>query len=119
MTGGMARDLVAKHSNWDVLESVYVFCFDIGRAWQTFADQPKVKWIFNIEDALYEKLADDLSLLLTQTRIALAEIDDRNQVRTYYEEAKRLLSLPMKHLNDEEKRQRITEIDARMDQLIA
>lgn len=119
MTGGMARELVPKHSNSNVLECVYVFCFDVGRARQNFADQPKVKGIFNIEEALYEKIVEDLSILLTKTGIALAEIDDRNQARIHYEEAKRLLSLPIKDLKDEEKRSRLAELDVRMDQLLA
>ena len=119
MTGGMARELVPRHSNSNVLESVYIFCFDIGRAREAVGNEPKVKGIFNIEDALYEKMADDLATSFVQTGVALAQLDQRNEARAYYQEAKRLLSLPMNHVKDDEKRRRLEELDARLDQLIA
>ncbi|CAF1344252.1 unnamed protein product [Rotaria magnacalcarata] len=118
MSGGMSRLLVPKHSNLGALHTVYVFCADIERARTSMADETKVKGIFNIEDALYEQMADDLSKLLVEEGIALAQLDERSLARSHYEEAKRLLSTQAKNVSSDDEKARMEEIDVRLDQLL-
>ncbi|CAF2393966.1 unnamed protein product [Rotaria sp. Silwood2] len=119
MSGGMSRLLVPKFSHLAALHTVYVFCVDIERAKKSMEDEIKVKGIFNIEDDLYEKMADDLSKLLIEEGIALAQLDERSLARLHYEEAKRLLSTQAKLTDVDEEKTRIEEIDIRLDQLLA
>ncbi|CAF0765909.1 unnamed protein product [Rotaria sp. Silwood1] len=118
MSGGMSRLLVPKLSHLAALHTVYVFCVDIERAKQSMEDEIKVKGIFNIEDDVYETMADDLSKLLVEEGIALAQLDERNLARLNYEEAKRLLSTQAKKVSLDEEKARIEEIDIRLDQLL-
>jgi hypothetical protein len=118
MSGGMSRLLVSKHSHLTALHIIYVFCADIERARQSMADEIKVKGIFNIEDDLYEQMADDLSKILVEDGIALAQLDKRSAARLNYEEAKRLLTTQANKVKDDEKKARIEEIDVRIDQLL-
>jgi hypothetical protein len=118
MSGGMSRLLVPKHSHLAALHTVYVFCADMERARQSMADKIKVKGIFNIEDDLYEQMADDLAKILVEDGIALAQSDQRSEARLNYEEAKRLLSTQANRVKDDEKKARIEEIDVRIDQLL-
>jgi hypothetical protein len=118
MSGGMSRLLIPKHSHHIPFHSAYVFCADMERARQSMADEIKVKGIFNIEDDLYEQMADDLSKILLEDGIALAQLDERSVARQTYEEAKRLLSTQAKRVKDDEKKARIEEIDGRIDQLL-
>ncbi len=108
MSGGMSRLLVPKHSHLAALHTVYVFCADMERARQSMADKIKVKGIFNIEDDLYEQMADDLAKILVEDGIALAQSDQRSEARLNYEEAKRLLSTQANRVKD----------DVRIDQLL-
>lgn len=119
MSGGMSRLLVPKHSHIPALHTVYVFCVNMERAKESMADEIKVKGIFNIEDALYEQMADDLAKLLVEDGIAYAQVDQRSVARVNYEEAKRLLNTQANRVKDEEKKQRLEEIDIRIDQLLA
>ena len=63
-------------------------------------------------------MADDLSKLLLEEGIALAQKDERSAARVNYEEAKRLLSTQAKRVNEDEKKARLDEIDVRLDQLL-
>lgn len=119
MSGGISRLLVPTHSHLAALHTVYVFCADMERARESMADKIKVKGIFTIEDDLYDQMADDLAKLLVEEGIAYAQLDQRSVARLNYEEAKRLLSTQANRLKDEEKKERIEEIDARIDQLLA
>ncbi|CAF0859014.1 unnamed protein product [Rotaria sordida] len=118
MSGGMSRLLVPRLSYLPALHIVYIFCVDIERAKQSMANEIKVKGIFNIEDDLYETMADDLAKLLVEDGIALAKIDERNLARLNYQEAKRLLSTQAKNVSLDETKARIEEIDMRLDQLL-
>jgi hypothetical protein len=118
MSGGMSRLLVSKHSHLTALHTIYVFCADIERARQLMENEIKVKGIFNIEDDLYEQMADDLAKILLEDGIALAQVDERSVARLNYEEAKRLLSTQANRVQDDEKKARIEEIDIRIDQLL-
>jgi hypothetical protein len=119
MSGGMSRLLIPKHSHLAALHSAYVFCADIERAQQSMENETKVKGIFNIEDALYEQMADDLSKLLVEEGIKLAQVDERSLARSNYEEARRLLSTQATRVKADEQKARLEEIDARIDQLFA
>ena len=119
MSGGMSRLLVPKYSNLVILHSIYVFCADVELARMSMANEIKVKGIFNIEDDLYEQMADNLSKLLVEEGIALANLDERNLAKLNYKEAKRLLSTQARIVNQDEKKARIEEIDNRLDQLLA
>ena len=118
MSGGMSRLLISKHSHLPALHTAYVFCVDTERARKSMEDEPKVKGIFNIEDILYEQMADDLSKLLVEEGIALAQRDERSAARVNYEEAKRLLSTQAKKVDEDDKKTRLEEIDVRIDQLL-
>ena len=118
MSGGMSRLLVPKHSHLANLHSIYIFCMDIERAQQAMGNEVKVKGIFNIEDNLYEQMADDLSKLLVEEGIALAQLDERSAARLNYEEAKRLLSTHAGKVEEVEGKRRLEEIDVRLDQLL-
>jgi hypothetical protein len=118
MSGGMSRLLIPKHSYLPALHFAYVFCADIDRAREAMANETKVKGIFTIEDDVYEQMADDLSKLLVEQGIALAQVDERSLARLNYEEAKRLLSTQAKRLKEDERKARLEEIDVRLDQLL-
>jgi hypothetical protein len=118
MSGGMSRLLVSKSSHLPALHTVYVFCADIERGRTSMAGEKKVKGVFNIEDILYEQMADDLSKLLVEEGIALAQRDERSVARLNYEEAKRLLNTQAKQVEEDERKVRSDEIDARLDQLL-
>jgi hypothetical protein len=117
MSGGMSRLLIPQHSHHAAFHSAYVFCVDTERAQKAMADEIKVKGIFNIEDDLYDQMADDLAKILLEDGIALARLDQRSLARQNYEEAKRLISTQANRLKDEEKKARLAEINGRIDQL--
>ena len=119
MSGGMSRLLVPKLSHHAILESVYVFCADIDLARQALANENKVKGIFNIEDDLYDQMADDLAKLFLQDGIHLAQQDQRSLAKVKYEEAKRLLTSHAQRIEQNERRERLEELDGRIDQLLA
>ena len=117
MSGGMSRLLVPQHSHHATFHSAYVFCVDIERGRKAMDGEVKVKGVFNIEDDLYEQMADDLAKVLLEDGIALAKLDQRTVARQNYEEAKRLISTQANRLKDDEKKGRLAEIDGRLDQL--
>lgn len=119
MSGGMSRLLVSKLSHHVILHSVYVFCADVDLARQTLANQTKVKGIFNIEDDLYDQMANDLAKWFLEDGIALARLDQRSLARVKYEESKRLLTSQVNRIEENEKKARLEELDGRIDQLLA
>lgn len=118
MSGGMSRVLVPQYSHHAAFHSVYVFCVDIDRARQSMEGEVKLKGIFNIEDDLYDQMADDLARILIDDGVAMARVDERNSARQNYEEAKRLISTQANKLKDTEKQIRLEEINGRIDQLL-
>lgn len=119
MSGGMSRLLVPQCSDIATLHSFYVFCVDIDGAQKAMEGRTKVKGIFNIEDDLYEQMADDLSKLLVEEGVQLTRLDERAAARLNFEEAKRLLNTEANKVSATEKQERIDEIHARIDQLFA
>lgn len=118
MSGGMSRLLVPQYSHYSAFHSVYVFCVDIDRAKQSLDGEVKVKGIFNIEDDLYDQMAEDLARILLDDGVALAQVDERSVARQNYEEAKRLITTQANKLKDTEKQTRLEEINGRIDQLL-
>lgn len=119
MSGSMTRLLLPVFARHGALQSVYVFCADIDGARQATQGEPKVKGIFTVEDELYEQMASDLARFLLEEGLAFAQLDERSLARRNYEEAKRLITMEAKNLEEYEKRARIVEIDGRLDQLLA
>ena len=118
MSGGMSRLLVPQHSHRQAFHSFYIFCVDIDRARQSLGNEVKLKGIFNIEEDLYDQMADDLARILLDDGLNFARLDERSLARRNYEEAKRLISTQANKLNEAEKQQRLEEIDGRIDQLL-
>ena len=118
MSGGMSRLLVPLHAHRQAFDSFYVFCVDIDRARQSLGDAVKLKGIFNIEDDLYDQMADDLARILLDDGFAFARVDERSLARQNYEEAKRLIRTQANKLKEAEKEKRLEEIDGRIDQLL-
>lgn len=118
MSGGMSRQIAPLYSHRQAFHSFYVFCVDIDRARQALDGEVKLKGIFNIEDDLYDQMADDLARILLDDGLTLARVDERGLARENYEEAKRLISTQANKLNESEKQQRLEEINGRIDQLL-
>ena len=119
MSGSMSRSLVHKHSNINALHSIYVFCFDVNGARQALQSEKKVKGVFDMEDDLYEKLADDIAKLLLEEGDAYAQANKRDLARLNYNEAKQILNNKAKKMNANMKKKRIEEIDDRLKRLLA
>ena len=117
MSGGMSRLLIPQLSHHNTFHSAYVFCVDTERAQKAMDGEEKVKGIFNIEDDLYEQMADDLAKVLLEDGIALAKMDQRVTAKQSYDEAKRLINTQANRLKEDEKKARLAEIDGRLDQL--
>ena len=92
MSGQFARTLLPLISEREALHSVYVFTIDIERNKETFREDPKLfKGIFNTEDALYNKLRDDLFHIFYNEGSHLSVSNHHNEADVYFDEVKRLL----------------------------
>jgi hypothetical protein len=91
MSGRFARTLLALISEKEALHSVYVLTIDIDRNKEAFREDPKLKGIFKTEDALYNKLRDDLFQLFWNEGARLSASKHDHEARVYFDEVKRLL----------------------------
>ena len=90
MSGRFARQLLPLVSPKQNLHSFYVFTFDIERSKRALPEEPKLKGVFNTEDALYTKIQDDLCQLFWEEGTRLATNNQDSEARVYFDEAKRL-----------------------------
>ena len=91
LSGPFARTLLARISEMEALHSVYIFTHDTDQNKETFREYPKLKGIFNTEDALYNKLCDDLFQLFYNEASRLSVSNHDAEARVYFDEVKRLL----------------------------
>ncbi len=92
MSGQFARTLLALISKKEALHSVYVLTIDIKRNEEALGKDPKLKGIFNVENALYDNLRKDLVQLFWNEGTRLATSNRDNEARVYFDEAKCLSS---------------------------
>jgi hypothetical protein len=92
MSGRFARNLLALISEKEALHSVYVLTINIARNREALGVDPKLKGIFNTEDALYDKLRENLAQLFWDEGTRLVASNQDNEARVYFDEAKRLSS---------------------------
>jgi hypothetical protein len=91
MSGRTAQTIVpAKHTLMNI-HSMYVFCGNVEEHRRLKDEFDKVKEVTNWEDDLYERIADNLSLLLINTGESYIRSKEGRLARNNLEEALRLM----------------------------
>jgi hypothetical protein len=91
MSGTMAQRIVpAKHAYVNI-HSMYVFCQNVNLHRRLKSQFHKVKDVMNMENDLYVKIADELSLLLVDIGESYVESQERGLAQNYLDDALRLM----------------------------
>jgi len=116
MSGKTAQTIVpAKHS-WENIHSMYVFCGQVQEHRRLKDEFDKVKEVTNWEDDLYERIADNLSLLLINTGESYSRSQERGLARNNLDEALRLMRQVL-HFDDNHGR--VSKVNDLLEQLDA
>jgi hypothetical protein len=91
MSGQTAQKIIPAKHTYVNIHSMYVYCHDVNRHRRLKSQFNKVKDVMNLEDDLYKKIADELSLLLIDIGEFYVESQDRSLARNTLEEALRLI----------------------------
>jgi len=91
MSGQTAQTIVTARHTYVNIHSMYVFCYDVNLHHRLKSESDKMKDVMNMEHNLYEKIADELSLLLFDISESYVESQDRALAQNYLDEALRLM----------------------------
>ncbi|CAF1553623.1 unnamed protein product [Didymodactylos carnosus] len=90
-SGGLGRHVVPAKHHLPQIYRIYIFCHDVESNRQWSNEYNKVSGVFNIEDLVYERMADDLAILFFEEGEAYRRSSERGLARLNYKEAKRIL----------------------------
>ena len=99
-SGYLGQKIVPKIHTYANIHSIYIFCGNVNEHRHLKDDYDKVKDVMNLEDDLYERIADNLSLLLIDIGESCIRSQDRGLARNYLEEALRLMRDTLRFGND-------------------
>jgi hypothetical protein len=114
MSGRTAQTIVPAKHTWVNIHSMYVFCGNVEEHRRLKDEFDKVKEVTNWQDDLYERIADNLSLLLITTGESYSRSKVRGLAHNYLKEALRL----MRHaLHFDDNHGRVSKVNDLLEQL--
>ncbi|CAF2948845.1 unnamed protein product [Rotaria sp. Silwood2] len=100
MSGQIHEEIVPAKHTYENIHSIYIFCADVNAHRRLKEEFDKVKDVMNINDDVYERIADELSLLLLNIGESYIRSSDRGLAHNCLNEALRLMNTTLHFQNN-------------------
>ncbi|CAF1116446.1 unnamed protein product [Rotaria sordida] len=100
MSGQAGQQIVPARHTYENIHSMYIYCGNVNEHRRLKEESDKVKDVMNLEDDVYERIADELSRLLLNIGESYVRSQDRGLARNYLTEALRLMKTILRYNNN-------------------
>lgn len=115
MSGRNGQEIIPKKHTYENIHSMYVFCGNVNEHRRLKSEFTKVKDVMNLEDDLYNRIADELSLLLLDIGESYVLSKDKALARITLEEALRLMKDTLHMKSDHGRIRQVNDLLERLD----